>query len=815
MNSLLQDLRFALRQLRHSPGFALTIVLTLALGIGAATAVFSVIDAVLLRPLPFAHQDRLVFPNTIAREGYTQPWSYLSYLDARAQLKTFAAFAGCNPFSKINLQAPAGPVSLQSVRGTDNFLDVFGVKPLLGRTFLPGEDQPGRDDIAVLSYEVWKKDFAGQSNVLGKTVRLDGVPYTVIGVMPAGFRFPLSARNAIYMPLHPEDADPQWKQHRGSHWLMTVGLLQPGVSHAAAQADMRHVFDNLGRAYPTTDFGRTVSLIPLRDEVAGNTRAPLKTLLWAVLALLAIACVNVAGLLLARGVKREREFALRTAVGAARRRLVRQMVTESVTLALAGLAAGIVLCYVLLSAMRTFLISAFDRGAEVHLNVEVLLMALAASALTGLMASLFPALRLSGLSPNSILRTGGSAGTARGQHRLRSAFVVTQVALSLVLLVTAGLLLKNLESLLHANLGFNPDKILTLPIDLSRGSYAGRDPLPVFYRPLLDRVTHLPSVEAAGLINIVPIQNYGSNSDVHIAGQPPYPPQQEMLAEQRFVSAGYFDAMGIKLVRGRMLSPALDTPDKPAGSIVVNQAFQRKFFSSGGNPVGAHIDDNDKAELKTGIVGITTNVRQNIVEPPLAEMDWLVDQIDAKSRLDYLASMSLVVRSSGDPRLLVPALRDIMHRIDPTVPFQTPETMKEIVSDSLVFQRMENWLFGTFAALALLLAVVGLYGLISHEVGLRTRDIGVRMALGATRMQILLDVMARVALLTSVGIALGWILTMAFRKVLASVVELHASHDIALLAALTLALGLIGVAASLLPARRAASIDPMDALRSE
>ncbi len=812
MNRLMQDFRFALRQLSRSPGFAVIIVLTLSLGIGAAAAVFSVVDAVLLRPLPFSNQDRLVFPDTSAREGYTQPWSYPSYLDARSQLKTFDALAGYWDFTKINLDGPAGPVSLKAVKGTDNFFSVFGVKPLLGRTYLPGEDQTGRDDIAVLSYEVWQTQFSGQTNVVGKQIRLDGMPYSVIGVMPAGFRFPLNARNAIYTPLH---ANPQWVSSRGSHWMRTVGVLKEGVSKEQAQADFVRVLADIGRAYPHTDAGRTVSIVPLHVQVSGKANGPLKILTLAVLALLAIACVNVAGLLLARGVKREREIALRAAVGASRIRLVRQMVTESLVLSVAGLAGGMLVSWALLAALRTFLVSAIARGVDVHMNTTVLIVALALSATTSVLASLAPALRLSGMDPNRALRAGGGAGTGLGQHRLRSGFVVTQVALSLVLLVVSGLLLKNLQSLLKTNLGFDAKAILATEIDLSPGSYVGRDPLVTFYQPLLERISHLPGVQGAGLINVLPIQNFGSNSDVHIAGQPPYPSNLEMLAESRLTSHGYFDVMGIKLVRGRMLSQALDTPDHPAGSIVVNEAFRRKFFSGGGDPVGAHLDDNDKTELKTGIVGTVTDVRQDLNQPPMAEMDWLIDEINPKDRLGNLSNMVLVVRSDKDLNALVPSLRNAFHEVDPTVPFQIPTTMTDVVNETLVFERMESWLFGVFAGFALLLAVIGLYGLINHEVELRTRDIGIRMALGSTRGVVLAQILRRVAVLMAVGVAIGWILAFALRKVLATVVVMHAAHDLALLAGLTFTLILVGLLASIAPARRAATLDPMQALRSE
>jgi predicted permease len=587
------------------------------------------------------------------------------------------------------------------------------------------------------------------------------------------------------------------------------------VSRAQAEADLTRVLTDLGRQFPDSDGGRRGSLLPLSTQVTGKTGGPLKTLLFAVLALLSIACVNVAGLLLARAVKREREVALRTAVGAGRARLIRQMLTESLVYAAAGLGGGMLLGWALLAALRTFLVEALARGQEVRLSWPVLAAALVLSGITSAAASLAPALRLSGADPNRALRAGGAAGTGRTQHRLRSGFVVAQVALSLVLLVVSGLLLRNLQGQLSTNLGFDPKSILTAEIGISPGNYATRDPLATLYTPLLDRIAHLPGVQAAGLINMIPIQNWGSNSEVHISGQPPYPPEQQWLAENRLVSPGYFAVMGIKPTQGRMLSPELDPWQKPGGTVVVNEAFRHKFFASGGNPVGAHLDDTEKPESRTGIVGVVSDVRQDLNSAPLAEMDYLIDEIPPKDRVDNLANMVLVVRTYSDPAQLTPALRSVLHQIDPTIPFRTPQTMTEVVSQTLVFERMENWLFGIFAGLALLLALIGLYGVTSHEVELRTRDIGIRMALGSTRGLVVRQVVGRVAGLMASGIGLGWLLTLGLRKMIASVVELHAAHDAALLATLTLALGLIGVGASLMPARRAASVDPMQVLRSE
>ena len=817
MGQMMQDVRYALRQMRKSPGFALIAVVTLALGVGAATAVFSVIDAVMLRPLPFAQQDRLMFTNVKASAGYQQPWSYKSYVDARAQLKTFDGLAGYSAFGSVNMEAASGPVSVHAVKGTDNFFSVFGVKPMLGRTYLPGEDKPGKDDVAVLSYELWQTQFGGHADVIGRVVRLDGAPYTVIGVMPADFRFPLSVRSAVYTPLH---GNAKWMEARGSHWLPTVGRLKDGVSKAQGEADLTRVLTDLARAYPDTDAGRAGSLVSLDTMVSGEVKKPLETLILAVMALLAIACVNVAGLLLARAVKREREMAMRAAVGAGRGRLVRQMLTESMLLGVMSSVFGVALAYGLLGAMKSYLVKALARGADVHVNGMVLGAAILFASMTAVLASLVPAIRLSGVDPQRVLKSGGAAGAGRGQHRLRASFIAAQVMLSLTLLIVAGLLLRSLSRARGADLGFDAAHILSLEIDLSPGAYAGKDPLATFYTPFEQRIEHLHGVVGAGLINMLPLQAWGSNSDVHIAGQPPYPANQEMLAEVRVVSRGYFDAMGIRMRGGRMLSPGLDGAvldgaGQRGTHVVVNDAFQKKFFPQGGEAVGAHLDDNDKPEEKTGIVGMTTSVRQNLMSLPMAEMDYLMDSIPVKDRLGMMSAMTLVVRTEGDPRVLIPEIRSLLHDVDPTVPFHQPELMTEVVSDQLVMERMESWLFGVFAVIAVALALVGLYGLISHEVEIGARDIGVRMALGATRGLVMRLVLGRVLLLIGIGAGLGLGLAYALRKAIGSVVEMQTGRDAGVMVGLAAALIALGAVAAFFPAKRAASIEPMEALRSE
>jgi len=812
LRNTFQDLRYALRQLRRAPGFAFTVVLTLALSVGVATAVFCVIDAVILRPLPYDNPDKIVDIESRSRSQYTQPASWPSYVDERAQATAFAALAGyANYFTYTVETSSSGPVLLDSVRSTDNFFQVFGVHPLLGRTFLPGEEQEGRNNIVVLSYDAWQTYFGGDRGVVNRAVKLDGRAFTVIGVMPAGFRFPLNMRNAIYTPMR---LDKPWMNGRGNHWLRTVARLKDGVTLAQAQADLSLVFSNLGKTY-TSDDGRTVRLMHLSQSVDARSKGPLWTLLGAVLAVLAIGCVNVAGLLLARGVKREREMAMRTAIGAGRARLVFQVLTEGLLLAALGAGGGILLAWSMLSLMRAFMIHALARGAEIQLNWIVLAAAIAASVFASLAAALYPALRMARVDPNRALKAGGSSGTGRGQHRLRAGFVVTEVALTLVLLVVSGMLIRMVMSYRHADLGFDSAHILAADINLSPDRYQGRDEIADFYQPLFNRVAQIPGVRAVGAISILPIQNWGSNSDIHIAGQPPYPPNQEMLAEGRMVSLGYFDVFGIPLRRGRMLSSSLDRPENPSSAVVVNERFQSKFLPNGPDAVGQRIDDADKEANWTRIVGVTGNVRQDIFEAPLAERDWLIDAVPVAERAANISSMSLVMRVDGDPMSIVPALRGAIRNIDPTVPFKTPLTMTDVIAETLVFERMESWLFAIFASLALALALVGLYGLVSHEVEQSTRDIGVRMALGATRNRILTMVLQRVAWMLAAGTVAGLVLTFVVRKLIGMVIYFEAQKEAGGFVLLALMLVAAGLLAALIPAARAASIEPMQALRAE
>ncbi len=817
LESLLQDIRYGLRQMRTSPGFAITVIVTLALSIGITAAVFSVLYAMLIRPLPYHHPDSIVALDTRSASGGSQAASFPEYVDWRRMSHGFSELAGYTNFGTIGLETSSGPVALHVVEGTDNFFDVFGVHPIAGRTYLPGEDVDGKNNIVVLSYETWQQDFGGQ-NVIGHSIHLDGMPHVVIGVMPAGFRFPINAVNAVYRPLH---LTHEQRYDRGNHWLQTVARLKPGIGPHQAEADLTTVFTSLGRT-DTFDAGRAVKAVDLASYIVGNTDSSLRLLLCAVLAMLVIGCVNVAGLMLARGVKREREMALRSAIGASRSRIARQILTESILLAVCGAAGGILLAYALLHVIRLLLISALSRGSEVALNLPILLIALLVSAAVTIIAALMPALRLSGTAPTLALKSGGSAGSTRGQHRLRTAFVVTQVALALCLIVVSGLLMHMLGSLRNTDLGFSPENILTTEINLPYGRYTCRDIHADFYQPLMDRVHSLPGVQAVGMIQMLPIQSWGWNGEhIHIFGTPPLQNPRTAAAEIRFVSPGYYQVFQDRLLAGRLQNPSLDKPSTRL-VVVVNEAFVKQFIPAGRDPLGVEIGDNTETDTRADqpnprllIVGVVKNIRQNIYQPPMPQMEFLVTQVPVKESLNIIGSIHLVIRTSGDPESLVPSLRQVFHDIDPAVPFRTPEIMRSVIAEVLTFERLENWLFGAFATLAMLLAVVGLYGLLSHEVELSTRDIGVRLALGATRGTILSGIYRRVTWMLSIGVCIGLLLTFAAQKYINSVVSIQPERDGMRILILSATLVCAGLLAALLPAQRAASVEPMAALRQE
>jgi putative ABC transport system permease protein len=813
--SIWADIEFASRQLWKSPGFAIAAVLTLALGIGATAALFSVIDAVVLRPLPYTDVNRIVSVQTHSPSGDWQMCSWPGYLEMRRLNTTFDDLAGYEDFWGMTLKVGDQTRYLNVDQVTDNFFDVFGVSPLLGRTFALGEDQPGKNNLVVLSYEVWRQSFNADRNavdVIGKTVNLDGETYSVIGVMPAGFRFPFGKPNLIYIPMR---VRPNFAGNWRTRWLITFGRMKPGVSLEQAGADMAHVMQEIGQEKPDSDIGRTATLVPISTTLRGKSElSEIWLMLGAVLAVLLIACANVAGLLLARGVAREREMALRVAIGAARGRLIRQLLVENTLLGAVGACTGILLAAGLLTVMKAFLIHAFMRGANISLNLEVIAVTLGVSVLSSVGAGLVPAWHTAKSNPNKALRSGVTSGTTGQQRRIRAGFVVAQIALSLVLLVFSGMLLVALHRMLRTDIGFNPNNLLTLEVNIPSGDYAarGRDAVRELLIPLEDRVREIPGVTAAGFNEQGALLGYGGAVYLPLVGQPLEPPDKQKTSESRGIMPGYYAALGIPILRGRNFN-AQDTPASQPVAIV-NQAWVREFLPKGLNPVGQTFREGDGSRVV--IVGVVADARQNALEPARPEIDFPISQESLKEQQSTGSwSLYLYVRTAVPPLSIVPQLRKALRDVGPSIAFQQPEAMNDLLSDDLVSNRMESWVFGIFDCIAVVLVAVGIYGLLTQEVISHTRDIGVRMALGATRIKITQLMLGRIAMLLGMGLGSGLLITLSLRRVVGSIVVIQFERDGLIITALAALLATIGFLAALTPIRRAASIDPMQALRGE
>jgi putative ABC transport system permease protein len=809
LETLAHDIRFGFRQLRKSPGFTSTAVLTLALGTGATAAMFSVVDAVVLRPLPYNNADRIVSIRPYSASGYWQTTSWPGYLETRKLNESLHSLAGYAPYWGMTLKTDSQTQYVHVTQGTDNFFDVFGVQPLLGRTFLPGEDNPGKNNIVVLSYEIWRQTFNADPHIVDKVVNLDGSPYVVIGVMPAGFRFPLTEPNLVYIPMH---VRPNWVDSWQDHWLQMIGRLKPETSILQAQANMAHVMQEIGEQQPTWDKGRTVRLLPISTALHGDNELPeVWVMLGAVLAVLLVACVNVAGLLMARGVAREREMALRVAIGAARGRLIRQLLVENALLGIFGTAAGLLLATGLLVIMKAFLAHAFMRGANIHLNLTVITATIAAGLFSSVGAGLIPAWRAAKSDPNHALKSGISTGTTQHQHRLRAGFVVTQIALSLVLVLFSGLLLLTLRRMSQTDFGFNPKNLLILGVNIPAGDYKGRDFVQELMTPLEERTQAIPGVRATGFIDQPPVLGYGSDTTMQLVGHPPDPPDRERLVESRTLTPGYYAALGLPVLQGRNFS-AQDTPDsQPA--VIVNEAWVKEFLTPKQDPL---VQTFRATPSNIAIAGVVPDVRQNLSEPARPQIDSSFSQLSQKTQQNIGSlSVCLFIRTSVPPLSIIPQLRNALHDVAPTIAFQTPSTMEDFLDDALVTNRMESWLFGIFAGIAVLLAVVGIHGLLMQEVTSRTRDIGVRMALGATRAGIAQMILTRISVLLGIGLGAGILISLLLRRVVASVVTMQYGRDGLVIAALIALLAVIGLLAALAPTRRATSIDPIQALRTE
>jgi len=801
VETLWQDLKFGARVLRRSPGFTAAAVLSLALGVGANSTVFTFLNAVVLRPLPYPDPERLV----VIRErplasGDTVSVHPFNFLEWRDRARSFEALALTQSIP-VNTMTPDGAEQIHGLWLTSELFRVFGVAPAAGREFAAEETVAGGPSVVILGHGFWQRRFAADPGVVGQTVVLNDKAQTVVGVMPSNFRV-ASLEPDVYLPMPLDRANPQ---SIGSRSFVCYGRLKPGVGVAAAQAEMSVIAGQLASQYPL-DKGYGAAVFGLHQYLVKESRPILLLLLGVVGAVLLIACANQAGLLLTRGVGRRSELAVRAALGASRPRLVRQLVAESLLLSTIGGAAGLLLGHwgtqLLLALSKEAM--TFGRVDEVRLDFHVLGFTLALSALSGLLFGLVPAWYVSRLDLQTVLKEQGRGAAGDRRHnRFRSALVIVEVALAVVLLVGAGLLLRNFSRLLQVDLGFRPEQVLTMQLFLPYPAEAKRAGI---VEEILRRVEALPNVRAAGTIHFLPIGGMASKTGFRFEGRPEPEPSQSLTTEGSVVSQGYFAAMGIPLLQGRLFGPQ-DRAGSPR-VVIINQSFLKKFFPQG-DALGRRIVVQWSNEAATEVVGVVGDVRHNGLT---AEPQPTVFLLNAQTPR-YVTF--LVIRAATDPTTLAAAVRHEVRQVDRTQAITAVKTMEQYVGESVARPRLHAILLGAFAGLAMLLAAVGLYGVVAYTVTQRTHEIGIRVALGARRGDILRMVVGQGLALALTGVALGLAGAFAGSRLLATFLYGVSTTDPLTFVSAPSLLAVVALAACYFPARRATRVDPMAALRYE
>jgi len=809
MQTLWQDIRYAFRLMRQNWGFTLIAVLSLALGIGANTALFSVVNAVLLRPLPFPDSDRLAmiwedatfigFPKDTPAPG--------NYADWKAQAQTFADMAAISSTS-LNLTGDGEPEKLQAFETTANLFPLLGVKPVLGRNFTAAEDQPGANKVVVISHSLWQTRYAGDPGIVNRNILLNDETYTVIGVMPEDFQFGPSYIR-LWMPI--AFTPKQLTDHK-NHYLTVVGRLKPGVTLAQANADMQAIMKRIREQHPDDAAQLGVTVVSLHEEFAGEMRQSLWLLLGAVGFVLLIACANIAGLLLSRSATRQREIAVRSALGAGRGRIVRQLLTESIVLAGVGGVMGVLLASWSFAALKRLVPAEMAAFALPELDGRVLGFALLVSLLAGIVFGLAPALQASKTDLTIALKQGsGRSGFGSGQRRLRNAFVIGEIALALVLLIGAGLLIQTLSKLHGQYADLRAENLLTVRTSLPENKYSEHPKRVAFYDQVLARVQALPGVAAAGYSTSVPLEWAGGANGITIEGRQAAP-NNNWNANHRQVSAAYLQTMGIALRSGRYFTEQDQTQTQPVA--IINETMARQYWPNE-NAVGRQFKNGsvDSPHPWLTIVGVVADVRQMGVDKPTkAEMYFPYSQIKSHP---FFAPRDLVIRATVEPDSLVAAVRSAIHAVDPNQPLSSIRTMEAVFGEHTKVRRMGMFLLTTFAALALLLAMLGIYGVLSYFVTQHTQEIGVRLALGADSKSIFALVLKRGLMLTGIGVAIGLGASFALSRLLRSLLFEVSAADPLTYVGVALLLLTIAVLACVVPARRAAKVDPMIALRCE
>jgi putative ABC transport system permease protein len=815
MESLVNDIRYAFRSLLKRPGFLALAVITLALGIGANTAIFSVVNATLLRPLPFKDPERVVmlwgYLPKMALTAAQLPTSSGNFVSLREQnhmLENLAAFRSWS----WQLTGGGEPELLHGSRVSADFFAAVGVSPALGRAFTPEEDLPNRAPVAIISNELWQRHFAGDKNAIGKALTLTGQSVLVVGVMPRGFQFPGGANmtpglqftldNDIWMPLALTDQD---RQRQGNLNLALIGRLKTGVSPAQAETELRAVQQNL----PLGTIGYTLNLVPLHQQMVGKIRKLLIVLLATVAFVLLIACANIANLLLARASSRQKEIAIRAALGAGRLRIIRQLLTESLLLSLTGGLLGLLLAVWGNSLLVSLIPTDVPRIHEVSLDGRILAFTVLVSFVTGLVFGLAPALQASKLDLNESLKEG-LRGTTSGlrQNRLRSLLVVSEVAMALVLLVSATLLIKSFVRLSDVNPGFDPANVLTMDVqvpNLPPSRYAKKEEQTAFFQQLTDRVRALPGVESASAVLTLPLTGAFEATDVILPGTESVSGAVRPEADYTTVTPDYFVTMQIPLLKGRQFS-SQDTKDTP-GVIIVNEAFAQSLWPNE-NPLGKRFTVGFEKEQRE-IIGVVGNIKQTTLDAQTRSAMYM-PHLQSPS-----AVMTMLVRTTGEPLRIAGSVREQVRAIDKDVPVTHIQTMEQIFSASVAQQRFSMLIVGLFAGLALILATVGIYGVMAYSVTQRSHEIGVRMALGAGTSQVLKLILKDGMVLALLGVAIGLAGAFALTRLMTTLLFEVTPTDAMTLIVVPLILLGVALFACYIPARRATKVDPLVALRYE
>jgi putative ABC transport system permease protein len=811
MSTLLQDLRYAARSLRKSPGFAAIAVLTLALGIGANTAIFSVISSVLLQPLPYGDTDRVVAVWNSFRDNEQSSLSAPELVDYREGIRSFEELAAYRQ-TAVNLTGEAEPERLSAGRVTANLFPVLGTEAMLGRTFTAEEDVPGGDNVVVLGYSLWQRRFGGDPAVVGSTVRVNGKLRTVVGVMPPSFRLPIDYETEdvtqLWVPLALDLND---LGGRGYHNLHAVARLRPGATPEQANAELRVLTQRwLDQGIEDLE-GFTAFTTSVKEEVTGDIRPALLILLGAVGFVLLIACANVANLLLVRADQRRKEMAVRAALGAARGRIMSQLLTESAVLATLGGALGLLLAHVGVRTLVALNPASVPRLAEASLDARVLAFTGLVTLLTGALFGAMPALRASRPDLVGPLKEGGrSSALGRSGQRFRRTLVAAEIALSVVLVIGAGLMVRSFWQLQQIELGLNPENVLTLRLSLPAAEYPEAENITAFYSQLLERVEALPGVRSAGAAAILPLASTVGDWGIDIDGRAEGP-DENFSGYLQVVTPGFFETMGFTRVDGRFLEDA----DRPDGlpAVVISEAMARQYWP-GESALGRRFRIRGREGPWFTVVGVVGNVRYNaVVEEALPVMYFPHAQLPLF--LGGVSSMALVVKTLSDPLTAIGAVREAIRSLDPSLPVSEVRSMEQIVNAAFSEPRFIMLLLAVFAGVALILGAIGIYGVIAYMVSQRTHEIGVRMALGARAGDVRQLVVQQGAMLALIGVALGLAGAFLTTRVLSSLLYEVSTTDPVTYAAVAMLLGAVALLASYLPARRATRIDPMAALRAE